>query len=190
MAECYLCGAYVAQGRGYRRNVQTGASTRYYFTRHGGTSYGVQHGLRTLCAVCATLEDRTREGAGARLALYLVGWGLSAMVGWSLLGNAEGPGGVLCGLAFLLGLPVFILGFIAEQARRSDVVNEVRAWADEDLLGPQDDSSIAHAAREDADAQAARKTNAEMGKAFAMPMLGLAAIIGGVLLVLLFKQAG
>lgn len=188
MPECYLCGAYIEPGRGYRRNIETGTSVRYYFSRHGGTSYGVRYGLRTLCRVCAQIEDRSREGGAARFLLYMIGWGLSAFLGWQMLGQTNGAGGKLLGIAFLLGLPVFILGFIAEQQRSQEIASEVKSLADEELVDEPLEAPLSSAAREAADARAARQTNAEMGDALGLPALGLFAIIGCLLIFVLFNQ--
>lgn len=58
MANCYLCGAPVKNGEGYRRNVLTSQSVRVYFSRRGGGSYGQSYGLRTLCHACAAATDK------------------------------------------------------------------------------------------------------------------------------------
>lgn len=186
--ECYLCGAYIQPGRGHRRNIETGTSVRYYMDRHGGTSYGVRYGLRTLCHICAKIHDRSREGRAARAALYAIGWGLSAFLGWQMLGQAEGPGGKLFGIGFLLGLPVFILGFIAEQQRSQEIAGEVRAFADEDVSDGPAEASLTRTAQEEADALAARQTNAEMTSALGLPAFGLLAIIGCLLIFVMFNQ--
>lgn len=58
MATCYHCGCSIRPNEGYRRKVQTGTSTRFYFSRHPGSSYGQSFGLRTLCQDCAIAIDQ------------------------------------------------------------------------------------------------------------------------------------
>lgn len=71
MADCYLCGAYIPRGQGYRRNVQTGTSHRIYVGRRPGGSTGVQYGTRTLCHTCARVQDEQRSGGGLRAFAFL-----------------------------------------------------------------------------------------------------------------------
>lgn len=44
MSECYLCGAYVKRGEGFRRQVETGTSTRIYIGSRKGASFGAAQG--------------------------------------------------------------------------------------------------------------------------------------------------
>lgn len=74
MATCYLCGISVANGTGYRRRVYTGDSSRIYFGRRVSTSFGQQHGPRTLCHECAIQHDRENKFK-AKVVLWLVGIG-------------------------------------------------------------------------------------------------------------------
>lgn len=71
MADCYLCGAFIPRGQGYRRNVQTGTSHRVYYGRRPGGSSGVQYGTRTVCHTCARIMEAQNEGSGLRSFAFL-----------------------------------------------------------------------------------------------------------------------
>lgn len=125
MAECYLCGSYIEPGRGYRRKVQTGTSTRIYMTKRGGASYGMHHGLRTLCQRCATIQDRLEQGQGWRYLGYFLGWVTSAVLGWNIVVHGNSLFTTLTGFACILGLPIIIIGGIIERSRDAAIVDEV-----------------------------------------------------------------
>lgn len=71
MASCYLCAAHIPPGQRYRREVMTSQSSRVYFSKRGGGSYGQTHALRTLCSSCAAELDRRREGQRTRIIISL-----------------------------------------------------------------------------------------------------------------------
>ena len=71
MADCYLCGAFIPRGQGYRRNVQTGTFHRVYYGRRPGGSSGVQYGMRTVCHTCARIMEAQNEGSGLRSFAFL-----------------------------------------------------------------------------------------------------------------------
>ena len=78
MATCYLCGISVTNGTGYRRRVYTGDSSRIYFGRRVSTSFGQQHGIRTLCYECTIRHDKENDRENkliAKAVLWLVGIG-------------------------------------------------------------------------------------------------------------------
>ena len=58
---CYLCGAYIANGTGYRRRVYTGDTSRVYFGKRVSSSFGRQYGPRTLCYECAIQHDKANK---------------------------------------------------------------------------------------------------------------------------------
>lgn len=117
MTDCYLCGAYIERGKGYRREVHTSTSARFYMTRWGGTSLGANFGPRTVCRVCADQLDRLRDGAAGRCFLYFIGYALSAVLGWQVVLN----GWPLLGVTLLLGIPVWGIAWLAEASRRSNI---------------------------------------------------------------------
>jgi hypothetical protein len=69
---------YVKNGQGYRRKVLVSESTRVYFTRRGGGSYGQSYSLRTLCQNCAAELDRKNSSFSWRIPVSL----LVALVGF------------------------------------------------------------------------------------------------------------
>lgn len=61
MANCYRCGVYLSPGEGYRRTVQTGSGTRFYFGKRMHSSYGFYYGTRTVCRACAEIIDKQNK---------------------------------------------------------------------------------------------------------------------------------
>ncbi len=122
MSECYLCGAHIQRGSGFRRTVETGTSTRVYVGSRRGASFGASSGTRTVCATCAAILDKTNSGFGIRMIAYLVGWALSAWVGFSISSSST-SGGKIVGLLLMLGLPVIIGGLIFETLRKKSIVH-------------------------------------------------------------------
>ena len=120
MSDCYLCGAFIERGSGYRREVHTGTSARIYMTRWGGTSVGAQFGTRTVCATCADHIDRLRDGTAGRCLVYSLGYLISAYVGWQLLMNGSPGLGIVC----LLGSPPAVAAWIFEWDRRSKIQDQ------------------------------------------------------------------
>lgn len=137
MSECYLCGAYISRGQGYRRTVETGTSTRVYVTRRGGASFGFHSGTRTVCAQCARILDRTRQGAFVRGILYFLAWLVCAYLGWQVLINGTGVANTVIGLCLLVGLPVILIGAVVDALRRKAIAEavfaETRAPADVEI---------------------------------------------------------
>ncbi len=128
MAECYLCGCHIERGEGFRRNVQTGTSTRVYFSRRSGSSYGVNYGTRTVCWTCAAIMDRMAEGAWLRGLIYTGASVLSVWTGWNMLVNGDGSGlarasGIVC----LLCIPVLALHYIVDEVRKNLVAKRLHA---------------------------------------------------------------
>lgn len=125
MPDCYLCGAYIKRGAGYRREVQTGRSVRVYATRRGGSSFGSSFGTRTVCRYCAEVLDRSREGRFVRGVLYCLGWGVCVWIGWQIIVAGTGFAD-LVGLALLLGLPIVAASAVVEQIRVGKIRRDVR----------------------------------------------------------------
>jgi hypothetical protein len=103
MPECYLCGAYIKPGDGYRRTVRTGTSSRFFFFgRRPGVSSGSSYGLRTVCAQCAATR-------GINVNWSRVGRGVIVIIGLSIIStglrNEQNVGGVILGAIVAL-LPV------------------------------------------------------------------------------------
>lgn len=131
MPDCYLCGAYIERGRGYRRHVEIETSTRVYVTRHGGGSLGTRSALRTLCAACATVTDRTHSGLWLRSAVYVLGFMASMYVGWQIILRGGGGAATVVGLVFLFGLPAVALAHAYEAIRKSQILTEVGSGDDD-----------------------------------------------------------
>ncbi len=72
MASCYLCGCSLRTGEGVRRKVLVGESSRVYFTKRGGGSYGRSYALRTICPYCANTMDERNRSIGKKLPISLV----------------------------------------------------------------------------------------------------------------------
>jgi hypothetical protein len=72
MAECYKCGAYVARGQGYRREVYTGHSTRFYMGRGSSTSTARRYGIHTLCEECAHRGDTGKVLGAVAIAAFIL----------------------------------------------------------------------------------------------------------------------
>ena len=128
MPECYLCGDYIAKGEGYRRRVLTGSSTRIYSGRRSGGSYGESYGTRTVCRICAKLDDKSSQGRSLLTLLYLGLYGFSIYVGYLILTAPNGIGQPLKGLllfALVIGLPVRIIGSVIECLRREAITREI-----------------------------------------------------------------
>ncbi|KPL68505.1 hypothetical protein SZ64_10560 [Erythrobacter sp. SG61-1L] len=83
--------------------------------------------------------DRTSSGAGKRLLLFFLGWLLSAFIGWQILTSSADGAGLIIGLAFLLGLPVFLFGGLLEYQRRKLIEDEV--FADPQARSGPDESA-------------------------------------------------
>jgi hypothetical protein len=73
MPECYSCGASIARGQGYRREVYTGHSSRVYYGRRFSGSSGNSYGMRTVCGECAKrMADRTVRNTTIALVAFFV----------------------------------------------------------------------------------------------------------------------
>jgi hypothetical protein len=73
MADCYNCGASIARGQGYRREVYTGHSSRFYYGRRLSASSGSSYGMRTICGECAQqMADRKVRNAIIALVAFVV----------------------------------------------------------------------------------------------------------------------
>lgn len=103
MADCYLCGAAVARGQGFRRSVVTSYSQRIYITRSSGGSVGRSTGLRTLCAACASRLDQSRQGLGLRAPISFIVGLLGSGLALSMMKQAQSGFAVLLFFFFLLG---------------------------------------------------------------------------------------
>ena len=60
MPSCYICGAQIKQGEGYRRKVNTGHSYGASFGKRITPSVRSYYSTRTLCAACATRCDEAQ----------------------------------------------------------------------------------------------------------------------------------
>lgn len=112
MASCYLCGANVKNGEGYRRNVLTSQSVRVYFSKRGGGSYGQSYGLRTLCHACAAATDKRNSNLNWQIPLSAF-MGLVGLV--IAVRNRDSVDGALSSLIFaffLFGGLGFITFFV------------------------------------------------------------------------------
>lgn len=167
MADCYLCGAWIERGCGYRRKVETETSSRVYVTRSGGASFGQRNALRTLCKTCAAITDKVDGEATLRAILYTAGLGASVWFGWNLA--TEGRGLVaLVGGAFLFGVPVLIVGCVLERMRYRQIVRGLRKnEAASNLPGMDGYSSLSAVLQSNADRSGA-----------ARPIAALAGIAG------------
>lgn len=123
MADCYLCGAYIPRGQGYRRNVQTGTSHRIYVGRWTGGSTGVNYGSRTLCHTCARIQDEQRAGGGLRAFAFLCLCALLVFLGFQAF-KAELP---LVGFALWAAGP--IVWVIVESSIKKQVAE--RVWEED-----------------------------------------------------------
>ncbi|MBD5803157.1 hypothetical protein AZOA_25930 [Azoarcus sp. Aa7] len=123
MADCYLCGAYIHRGQGYRRNVQTGTSHRIYVGRRPGGSTGVQYGTRTLCHTCARIQDEQKSGGGLRALGFLGLCAVLLVLGFKAF-TSEMP---------LVGLALWAAGPIAWAVVESSIKKQVakRVWQEE-----------------------------------------------------------
>lgn len=123
MADCYLCGAYIPRGQGYRRNVQTGTSHRIYVGRRPGGSTGVQYGTRTLCHTCARIQDEQRSGGSLRAFAFLCLCALLVFLGFQAF-KAD--------LA-LVGLALWAAGPIVWAIVESNIKKQVaeRVWQED-----------------------------------------------------------
>lgn len=143
MADCYLCGAYIPRGQGYRRNVQTGTSHRIYVGRRPGGLTGVQYGTRTVCHTCARVMEAQNEGSGLRAFAFLCVCGLLVFLGFQAF-KADHA---------LLGLALFAAGPILWAVVESNIKKQAaeRVWQEENqpYIPPQQ----AVAAPERAEAQ-------------------------------------
>jgi len=73
MADCYNCGAAIPRGQGYRREVYTGHSSRFYYGRRFSASSGSSSGIRTICGECAQrMDDRKARNAVIALVAFVV----------------------------------------------------------------------------------------------------------------------
>jgi hypothetical protein len=73
MADCYNCGASIAAGHGYRREVYTGHSSRFYYGRRLSASSGSSYGMRTICGACAKrMSERKVRNATIALVAFVV----------------------------------------------------------------------------------------------------------------------
>ncbi len=123
MADCYLCGAYIPRGQGYRRNVQTGTSHRIYVGRWTGGSTGINYGPRTLCHTCARIQDEQRSGGGLRAFGFLCLCALLVFLGFQAF-KAELP---LVGIALWAAGP--IVWVIVESSIKKQVAE--RVWLED-----------------------------------------------------------
>ena len=98
MASCYHCGIKIKSGEGYRRQVLTSQSTRVYFSKRGGGSYGQTYGLRTLCIDCAQKLDQNNKELAWKLPASLVVGLLGALIAFRFRDSFDGAAG---GMAFL-----------------------------------------------------------------------------------------
>src|SRR5260221_14733596 len=73
MADCYNCGAAIARGQGYRREVYTGHSSRFYYGRRFSASSGSSYGMRTICGAWAQrMDERKVRSATIALVAFIV----------------------------------------------------------------------------------------------------------------------
>jgi hypothetical protein len=73
MADCYNCGASIAAGHGYRREVCTGHSSRVYYGKRISASSGRICGMRTICGECAQqMADRRVRNATIALVAFVI----------------------------------------------------------------------------------------------------------------------
>lgn len=135
MPDCYLCGDYIERGQGHRRHVHTETSTRIYFTRHGGGSWGARKALRTVCRTCAAINDRIESGGWLRTLLYLLGYGVSFWTGWQLIFVSSVEPGWMgwLGLACLLGIPPLLIGALLGNLRVKMIARSVSRQQSFDL---------------------------------------------------------
>jgi hypothetical protein len=72
MADCYNCGASIAPGQGYRREVYTGQSSRFYYGRRLSASSGSSYGMRTIRGECVQrMADRKVRNATIALVVFI-----------------------------------------------------------------------------------------------------------------------
>lgn len=123
MADCYLCGAYIPRGQGYRRKVQTGTSHRIYVGRWTGGSTGVHYGPRTLCRTCARIQDEQNSGSGLRAFGFLCLCALLVFLGFQAF-KAEHP---------LVGFALWAAGPVVWALVESSIKKQVaqRVWEEE-----------------------------------------------------------
>lgn len=139
MADCYLCGAFIPRGQGYRRNVQTGTSHRIYVGRRPGGSTGVQYGTRTVCHTCARVMEAQNEGSGLRAFAFLCVCALLIFLGFQSF-KADHA---------LLGLALFATGPIIWAVVESNIKKQAaeRVWQEENqpyLPQQQSPAALAH----------------------------------------------
>lgn len=128
MAECYICGAYIPRGEGYRRQVHTGSSARVYVGRLRGGSYGQSYGPRTVCSTCAKISDRSSGDGFLRAIFYIAGWALCIHFALSISHNSydiEQPAKGLIILFLAIGTPAWIIGAIFGKARQKQIIEDV-----------------------------------------------------------------
>ena len=117
MASCYHCGIKIENGEGYRRQVLTSQSTRVYFSKRGGGSYGQTYGLRTLCVDCAQQLDQNNKELAWKLPSSLAVGLLGALIAFRFRDSFDGAAGVMAFLFLIFGgaglITFFTLGLIS-----------------------------------------------------------------------------
>lgn len=106
MASCYHCGVSLRSGEGFRRNVLTSQSTRFY--SRGGGSYAQSYGLRTLCHQCAEQIDEKARSAAWRSPFGIVLGIISSIFALRNMKTIDG----LMFFFLLAGGPGFIIYFL------------------------------------------------------------------------------
>jgi hypothetical protein len=118
----------VRNGEGYRRKVLVGESTRIYFSKRGGGSYGQTYALRTLCYNCASELDSRNRSLAWKLPISAI-MALVGFIGVARLRDSI-PDNLLGSLIFAfflfggLGLLTFIvLSIIENISKKSSIEN-------------------------------------------------------------------
>jgi hypothetical protein len=143
MADCYMCGAFIPRGQGYRRNVQTGTSHRVYYGRRPGGSSGVQYGTRTVCHTCARIMEAQNEGSGLRSFAFLCVCALLVFLGFQAF-KADHA---------ILGLMLWAVGPIIWGVVESNIKKQAaeRVWQEENQPYIPEQQAPERSATEEAD---------------------------------------
>ena len=128
MPNCYFCGGHINSGQGYRRKVMTSESTRVYFSKRGGGSYGQTYSLRTLCTVCVVQLDERNKQLSWQLPLSVLAglFGSVMAIRWAVADQSKISGFGSLIYAFILfgglGVIIFIIGYLTNLRKKEAYV--------------------------------------------------------------------
>ena len=129
MPNCYFCGGHINSGQCYRRKVMTSESTRVYFSKRGGGSYGQTYSLRTLCTVCVVQLDERNKQLSWQLPLSVLAglFGSVMAIRWAVADQSQisGFGSLIYAFILFGGLGVItfiIIGYLTNLRKKEAYV--------------------------------------------------------------------